>query len=318
MGTSFFHIACRAALLCAVLTACGEDGGRDGAQVGALSGSIVIDGSSTVFPIAEAVAEEFQLRFPSVRVSVGFSGSGGGFERFCNEEIDLTNASRPMRAPERAVCAEAGIEFTELPIAKDGIAVVAHPDNDFATCLTLDELRRVWSPDGGVARWSDLRSGWPDEPIQLYGPGPDSGTFDFFTETVNGEWGRSRRDFQASEDDNILVQGVGGDTHSLGYFGFAYYGSNADRLALIAVDVGTGCVRPSGETIADGSYAPLIRPLYVYVRNDALDRPEVREYLDFLVRNAEALVSQSGYQALPSSWYADDLALLAQVNGGAD
>lgn len=312
------HTPVRIFALAVALSGCGEGSRSDGAGGETLAGAVVIDGSSTVFPIAEAIAEEFQLAHPAVRVSVGFSGSGGGFERFCNDETHLTNASRQMRASERDMCAEAGIEYTELPIAWDGITVVTHPDNTFARCLTIDDLRRIWNPDSRIERWSDVKPGWPDEPIRLYGPGPDSGTFDFFTRAVNGEWGASRRDYQASEDDNIIVRGVGGDRYSLGYFGFAYYKNNAERLAVIEIDGGNGCVAPSSRTIADGSYGPLIRPLYVYVRNDALGRSEVREYLDFLVRNAEAIVSASGYQALTPGHYEHDLQLLARVNVGAD
>jgi phosphate transport system substrate-binding protein len=303
----------------AFLFACG--GGESDAQDAAgeaLAGEVLIDGSSTVFPIAEAIAEEFQIQQPRVRVSVGISGSGGGFERFCNDELDLSNASRPIRDSEREACAAAGIEFTELTLAWDGLSVITNPQNEFLQCLTLEDLSKIWEPESRVATWRDVRAEWPAEEIQLYGPGTDSGTFDYFTETVNGESGASRPDYQASEDDNILVQGVAGDRYSLGYFGYAYYSENADMLKLVAVDGGAGCVVPSDETIADGSYAPLSRPLFVYVKHAALARPEVQAYVEFLVENAEDVVPATGYHALSPEEYAADVAKLAAVTGGTD
>lgn len=304
-------------LTCALLiAACG--GGEPGADAAgeSLTGEVLIDGSSTVFPIAEAIAEEFQINHPRVRVSVGFSGSGGGFERFCNDELDLTNASRPIKDSEREACAQAGIEFTELPVAWDGLSVIANPRNDFLQCLTVDELNRIWAPDSRVTTWRDVRSEWPAEEIDLYGPGTDSGTFDYFTETVNGESGASRADYQASEDDNILVQGVAGDRYALGYLGYAYYAENSDMLKIVGVDGGNGCVTPSDATIADGSYAPLSRPLFIYVKHAALARPEVQAYVEFLVENAEDVVPATGYHALTPEEYAEDMAKLAAVTGG--
>jgi phosphate transport system substrate-binding protein len=203
-----------------VLSACGGGSGESGA---ALSGAVQIDGSSTVFPIAEAVAEEFQLEYPDVRITVGFSGTGGGFERFCGGETDISNASRPINATERTACAAAGVEFSQVSVAWDGLSVIVNPANAFVECLTVQELRRIWQPTSSVRTWRDVRASWPAEGIRLYGPGTDSGTFDYFTESINGETGASRPDFQASEDDNILVQGVAGDRYSLGYFGYAYY-----------------------------------------------------------------------------------------------
>jgi phosphate transport system substrate-binding protein len=232
-------------LTVALLAACGGDAGDAGSS--ALTGAVSIDGSSTVFPIAEAVAEEFQIANPDVRVTVGFSGSGGGFKRFCAGETDVSDASRPINEQETATCAAAGIDFTEVTVAWDGLSVIVNPANDFVTCLTTQELRRIWEPGSTVSTWSDVRPEWPDEEINLYGPGTDSGTFDYFTETINGESGASRPDFQASEDDNILVQGVAGDEYALGYFGYAYYVENSDRLKLVQVDGGTGCVAPSDD-----------------------------------------------------------------------
>ncbi|MBT8478527.1 MAG: PstS family phosphate ABC transporter substrate-binding protein [Gemmatimonadetes bacterium] len=303
---------------CALLIAAcgGGEPGADAASGEALAGEVLIDGSSTVFPIAEAIAEEFQINHPRVRVSVGFSGSGGGFERFCNDELDLTNASRPIRDSEVEACADAGIEFTELPVAWDGLSVIANPENDFLQCLTIDDLSRIWEPNSQVTTWRDVQSEWPEEEIDLYGPGTDSGTFDYFTETVNGESGASRPDYQASEDDNILVQGVAGDRYALGYLGYAYYLENSDKLKIVAVDGGNGCVAPSDATIADGSYAPLSRPLFIYVKHAALARPEVKAYMEFLVENAQDVVPATGYHALTPAEYAEDMAKLAAVTGG--
>lgn len=293
------------------LAACGGDGGDD------LSGEVVIDGSSTVFPVAEALAEEFQIAHPNVRVSVGVSGSGGGFTRFCNGETDLSNASRPISDAERAACADAGISFTEVSVAWDGLSIIANPDNDFATCLTVDELHRIWRPDSDVTTWRDVRAEWPAEEISLYGPGTDSGTFDYFTETINEEGGASRSDFQASEDDNILVQGVAGDPYSLGYFGYAYYQENAERLKLLAVDGGAGCVQPSNQTIEDGSYAPLSRPLFVYVKHGALARPEVEAYVRFMLEHAGELVPPTGYNPLSDAEYQAQLDAIMEAAGSA-
>ena len=298
-----------------LVTACG--GEADDAAAGDVGGAVEIDGSSTVFPIAEAVAEEFQLMNADVRVTVGVSGSGGGFERFCAGETDLSNASRPITEAERAACAEAGVEFLELPVAWDGLSVVTHADNDFAMCLTTEELRRIWEPGSTVSTWRDVRGQWPDEEIRLYGPGTDSGTFDYFTETINGEAGASRPDYQASEDDNILVQGISGDRYALGYLGYAYYTENADRLKLLEVDGGSGCVAPSDETIADGSYAPLSRPLFVYVKRSSLARPAVRGYVEFMLEEAPTLVPSTGYHALTPVEYADALADVREAAGTA-
>ncbi|NJD18551.1 MAG: PstS family phosphate ABC transporter substrate-binding protein [Gemmatimonadetes bacterium] len=308
------------ALAAALLTtACG--GGQSGdaaADAAALSGEVLIDGSSTVFPIAEAIAEEFQAANTGVRVSVGFSGTGGGFKRFCAGETDLSNASRPIKDSERELRAAAGIEFTELPVAWDGLSVITNPAIEFVQCLTVDELRKIWEPNSKVKTWRDVRGEWPAEEIKLYGPGTDSGTFDYFTEAVMGEAGASRPDYQASEDDNILVQGISGDLHALGYFGFAYVAENAGRLKLVAVDGGNGCVTPSDATIADQTYTPLSRPLFVYVSHKALARPEVMAYLEFLVQNAQAVVPTTGYHALTPEEYATDMAKLTAVAGGSN
>ena len=300
-----------------VLAACGGDAGGEAGGSSGLQGEVVIDGSSTVFPVAEAVAEEFQKENPRVRVSVALSGTGGGFKRFCAGEIDLSNASRPIRENEIEDCRAAGVEFTELSVAWDGLSIIANPNNSFLDCLTVPELARIWGPDSPARTWRDVRSDWPAEEIRLYGPGTDSGTFDYFTETVNGESGASRSDYQASEDDNILVQGVAGDRNSMGYFGYGYYSDNASRLKLVAVDGGNGCVTPTDETIADGSYAPLSRPLFVYVRHSALERPAVRAYVEYMLENAGSLVPATGYHALSAEEYAAEMSELPRATGAA-
>lgn len=304
-------------LLWLASTACSGEAERGASGGDALTGAVVIDGSSTVFPIAEAVGEEFQAANPGVRVTVGFSGTGGGFERFCNGETDVSNASRPIREGERAACAAAGVAFTELRVAWDGLSIVVNPANTFVECLTTGELRRIWQPNSTVRTWRDVRPEWPAEPIRLYGPGTDSGTFDYFTEVINGEIGASRPDYQASEDDNLLVQGVGGDRYALGYFGYAYYRENSGRVKLVAVDNGSGCVRPSDSTIEDGTYAPLARPLFMYVSNASLARPEVRAYVDFLLREAATLVPTTGYHPLSEQEYEESRARIAEVAGTA-
>jgi phosphate transport system substrate-binding protein len=307
-----------AALALAFLAACGG-GDTDGSDAGTagLTGSIEIDGSSTVFPVAAAVAEEFQIANPDTRVTVAYSGTGGGFQRFCAGETDMSNASRPIRDSEAQACHDAGVEFTELNVGWDGLSVLANPDNEFLQCLTVGELNQIWEPNSTVTTWQDVRDEWPAEEISLYGPGTDSGTFDYFTETINGEGGASRADYQASEDDNILVQGIAGDRYSLGYFGYAYYAENSDILKLVGVDGGEGCVLPSDETIQDGTYAPLSRPLYVYVRHSALERPAVRAYVDFMLGNAPDIVPSTGYSALSAEQYADQMQAIAEAAGGA-
>ncbi|MDX1493927.1 MAG: PstS family phosphate ABC transporter substrate-binding protein [Longimicrobiales bacterium] len=309
-----FQLQTSLAVALLALAACGGDAG-DGS--GALCGSGQIAGSCTVFPSAVAGGVGFHIAHPNVRVTVGVSGSGGGFERFCNGETDLSNASRPIREVEVDRGRAAGIDFTELSVAWDGLSVIVNPANDFAQCLTTEELRRIWAPDGGVTTWRDVRPSWPNQEIRLYGPGTDSGTFDYFTETIVGESGASRADFQASEDDNILVQGVAGDRYSLGYFGYAYYAENRERLKLLEVDGGGGCVAPSDETIEAGTYTPLARPLFVYVKHSALQRPEVRAYVEFMLEEAATLVPATGYHPLSEAQYQEGLAAIAQATPGA-
>ena len=264
-----------------------------------LSGSVTSDGSSTVGPLTQAVAEEFGAVASDVQVSVDTSGTGGGFERFCAGEIDVSNASRPIDDEERAICAEAGIDFYEFTVALDGLTVVVNAENDWVDCMTIDQLNQLWAPDSEVTTWADLNSEWPEEEIALYGPGTDSGTFDYFTDVVNGEEGASRTDYEPSEDDNVIVQGVAGDQYALGYFGLAYYLENQDSLKALQIDGGSGCVEPSEETVADGSYAPLSRPLFIYVSAASLERPEAQEFARFYLASAATLAGDVGYVGLP-------------------
>ncbi len=286
------------------LAAVGCGGGSESAPAAAPQ-VISIDGSSTVFPIGEAVAEEFQHANPAWRVTVGTSGTGGGFQKFCRGETDISNASRPIKDSEAEACRAAGITFIQLPVAYDGLSVVVNPKNTWAASMTAAELKRLWQPEaqGAVMKWSQIRAGWPDVEIHLYGPGTDSGTFDYFTEAIVGKAQASRGDFTASEDDNVLVQGVSGDEHALGYFGFAYYEENKDRLKLVAIDVedpgnGDGPILPSVQTVRDGSYHPLARPMFMYVNTARLTRPEVKAFVEFLLEQGPRLVGDVGYFAV--------------------
>jgi phosphate transport system substrate-binding protein len=308
---------CRGMLLLAVvaLIACGggENAGSKAAS-GNLSGTIGADGSSTVYPITEAMAEEFMKGNPGVRVTVGESGTGGGFKRFCVGETDISDASRPIKAEEKQACAKGGVEFVEFPIAYDGLSIVVNPQNDFVTCLTTAELKKIWEPGSKVKSWSDVRAGFPNQPIKLFGPGTASGTFDYFTEEINGKQGASRPDYTASEDDNVLVQGVAGDKYSLGYFGFAYYEENQGKLKLVGVDSGTGCVTPSQETVKSGTYKPLSRPLFIYVTKKAMARPEVQAFIKFYNDKATEMIPQVGYVPLDAPRYQENA---NRVAGGA-
>ena len=285
--------------LAVLLAACGtrDGGGR----------AINIDGSSTIFPITEAVAEEYGiLTGGSIRITVGVSGTGGGFKKFCNNETDISDASRPIKASEVEMCARNRVEYVELPVAVDGLTVMVQPDNGFAQCVTVEELHTMWAPEAEdeVTHWNQVRPGWPDKPLNLYGPGVDSGTFDYFTEVVNGKAQASRGDYTASEDDNVLVQGISGDKNSLGFFGYAYYTENADRLKAVTVDGGAGCVGPSDETIGDGTYHPLSRPLFIYVRQEAGDQAYIKEFVRYyLSEEGWKLVAEVGYIPYPPQVY---------------
>ena len=306
-----FVVALTALALVAAACGGGGAGGSDEA-LKALSGDIVADGSSTVFPITQAVAEEFRLAgADSVKVSVGSSGTGGGFKKFCTGETDLSDASRPIKDEEKQLCTTNNVEFIELKVAIDGLSVMVHPENSFVDCLTVEELKAVFVKDSKVTNWSQVRAGFQDQPIKLYGPGTDSGTYDYFTDEINGEEGVGRSDsiYTPSEDDNVLVQGVSGDRNALGYFGFAYYVQNKDKLKVVGVNPGTGCVTPTETTINDGSYKPLSRPLYVYVAKKSIAKPQVKAFMDFYLEEVDGLLQSVGYVAL----HADDLTASKQA-----
>jgi phosphate transport system substrate-binding protein len=248
-------------------------------------------------------------------VAVGVSGTGGGFKRFCAGETDISNASRPIKDSEAQDCDRNGVRFTEVRVAWDGLSVVTNPSNDFVACLTTDELKQVWEPGSTINNWSQVRSGFPDKDLKLYGPGTDSGTFDYFTEAIVGEEDASRPDYTASEDDNVLVQGVEGDPGALGYFGFAYYEENADRLKLLGVDGGTGCIQPSVETIENQTYAPLSRPLFIYVSDLGLAKPQVEAFVEYHLQQGPELVRSVGYIPLQPDQYAEELDKVRQLAG---
>ena len=270
------------------------------------SGVIKIDGSSTVFPISEAVAEEFQRESPGAKVTVGVSGTGGGFKKFVAGEVDIVDASRPIKTVELEQAARNGVSFIELPIAYDALSVVVNPKNTWVDRLTVKELAKIWSPDaqGKVMKWSDVRPGFPDKPLQLFGAGTDSGTFDYFTEAIVGREKASRGDYTSSEDDNVIVTGVAGNEGAMGYFGVAYYNGNARKLRVVPIDDedasnGAGAQLPTAEAVIAGAYRPLSRPLFIYVRNESLSRPEVRQFVGYYLKNAAALAADVGYIPLP-------------------
>lgn len=272
---------------------------------------IQIDGSSTVYPITEAIAEEFQKVYKDIKVVIGISGTGGGFKKFVRNEIDINNASRPIKESEIKLAEENKIEFIEVPIAFDGLTVVVHPDNTWCNEIKVSELKKLWEPEaqGKITKWSHIRKDWPDKEIHLFGPGVDSGTYDYFTEAIIGKQGASRGDFVASEDDNVLVQGVASDPLALGFFGYAYYEENKDILKAVAIDPedGRGGILPNIETITKGEYFPLSRPLFLYINAKSLEKPEVQKFIEFYLKNAKKLVREAGF--IPLSDKAYELAL---------
>jgi len=273
--------------------------------------TIKIDGSSTVFPVAEAVAEEFQaLKKGQTRVTVGIAGTGGGFKKFCRGEIDISNASRPILKEEMDACKAAGISYIELPIAFDALTLAVHPQNTWVKDMTLADLKKIWSPEsqGKVMSWKDVRPEWPDVPLKLYGAGADSGTFDYFTEAVNGKAKSIRADYTPSEDDNVLVQGIENDKGALGFIPYAYYAPHAKRMKALGIDGGKGAVLPSEKTVIDGSYAPLSRPLFIYVKASETKRPEIKEFVEFFLTKGEPLIQEVKYVPLPKSAYVTSLA----------
>jgi len=267
--------------------------------------AIAIDGSSTVYPITEAVAEGYREESPATRVTVGVSGTGGGFKKFSRGETDISDASRPIKQKEIDLCKESNISYLELSVAYDGLAVIANPENDWLTDITVAELKKIWEPaaKGVVMNWNQIRPEWPNEKIELYGPGTASGTFDYFTEAIVGESGSCRADYNSSEDDNILVTGVSGNKYALGFFGLAYFEANKDKLKLVAVDGGNGPIAPSLETVKDGSYAPLSRPLFIYVNSTAAAKQHVVDFVKFYLANAGAKAQEVGYIPMKDEEY---------------
>jgi phosphate transport system substrate-binding protein len=295
----FLGAASLVAVSALVLVGCAPAG--DTPEGSGLTGTVTIDGSSTVAPLIEAAADLFGAAEPGVDVTVGTSGTGGGFEKFCAGETDVSNASRGIKDEEAAACAEAGIEFVEIIVANDGLSVVVNPDNDWATCLSVEQLNKIWAPEseGVVMSWKDVDASFPDEKLSLFGPGTDSGTFDYFTKEINGEEGASRTDYSPSEDDNVLVSGVAAEAGALGYFGLSYAEANADSVKLVSVDAGEGCITPSTETVLDGTYTPLSRPLFVYVNKaNFAENAALAAFTEFLVANSTEASAASGFIGL--------------------
>jgi phosphate transport system substrate-binding protein len=324
------RVVALACLLLLLLPACGrerpsaappattEEDPLGGFEEEALSGRIRIDGSSTVAPLMTFAAERFRRDEPDVEVSVGISGTGGGFERFCRGETDLSNASRQIEDEEKAICKTNGIRWLELPVANDGLSVVVNPGNTWANCLTVEQLKRIWEPGSMVDAWRDLDPSFPDTGMNLYGPGTDSGTFDYFTDAIVGEEGKSRSDYSASEDDNVIVRGVSNEQGSLGYLGLSYLIENEGRLKALEVDGGDGCVAPTVETVQDGRYEPLSRPLFTYVNRDALvEKPAMEPFLTFVLDNEPQLADGAKFVSMTGAQLDEARAALeAAVNAG--
>lgn len=296
-----------------ILTACGpKDSSGDASQgtTSTLTGEIKIDGSSTVYPITEAVAEEFRVEQPDVKVTVGVSGTGGGFKKFGRGEIDINDASRPIKEQEAATCKENNISYVELKVAFDGLVIVVNKENTWVDHFTVEELKKIWEPEAQekITKWNQIRSTWPAADFHLYGPGVASGTYDYFTEAIVGKSGSSRGDYTASEDDNVLVQGIAGDKNGIAFFGLAYYTENKENLKLAGVDNGKGPVLPSIETVKNGTYAPLARPVFIYVTDAASKRPEITSFVNFYLANGASLVSDVGYIPLTAEEYQSEIA----------
>lgn len=308
---TFKNILAASALVLGLSACSGNDQEGASNDPNRLTGVVSLDGSSTVFPVSEAVAEEFLAVQPRVRVTVGVSGTGGGFQKFAAGEIDISDASRVIRDSEAEASRSNGIDFMEIPVAYDGLSVIVNKENTWVDYLTVDELNMIWAPGSAVDSWNDIRPEWPDQPLRLYGPGTDSGTFDYFTEVVNGDSGASRPDYTASEDDNVLVQGISGDVNALGFFGYAYYIANEAVLKIVPIDGGEGPISPSATTINDGSYSPLSRPIFIYLSKVSAQRPEVRAFVEFYLNQAPALAEEVGYVAMPSAEYQKSLDALA-------
>ncbi len=298
-------------VLAFTMIACGNKKGQD--KDGGLTGSISIDGSGTVFPVSEAVAEEFLKVEPQVKVTVGESGTGGGFQKFGTGVIDICDASREIKDNEIALCEENGIEYIRLTVALDGITVVVNNENTWAKTMTTEELKKLWEPNSTVNKWSDIRAEWPNEEIHLYGPNTSHGTYDFFTEVIMGESGASRTDYNAVSDYNIAVQGIENDVNALGYFGLSYYEENKEKLGVVGIDSGNGAVVPSIETVSSNEYAPLSRSLFIFVNKKSAQRPEVQKFVSFYLDNAPQLSKEVGYVPMPKSGYDEQKAAFSKV-----
>ena len=312
-GRKFFRLVATLSILSLIsIAGCSSEDNSGGAV--STSSTIEIDGSSTVFPITQAVAEEYIAINPDVRIPVGVSGTGGGFKRFIVGDTAISNASRPIKDEEVATAKDNGISYTELIVAYDGISVIVNLDNDWAECLTVEQLNKIWNPENPAENWNEIDPSFPDAKLSLYGPGTDSGTFDYFTDEINGDEGVSRADYVASEDDNVLVMGVSGDKNSLGYFGYAYYIENKDKLKVVKIDGGEGCIEPSIDTIANGSYSPLARPVFIYVNNDEYSsRPEIVAFIEFFLTDGTQYVDEVGYVPIGDANYEKELEKISQL-----
>jgi len=277
------------------LAGCSSNADSDTGAGEALSGDVSVDGSSTVAPLSEAAATLYKEDQARVNVSVGTSGTGGGFEKFCKGEIDISDASRPIKDEEKAACEAAGVTFVELVVANDALTVVANKENSFLDCLTTDQLKKIWEPNSKVKNWNEVDPSFPAQPIALFGPGTDSGTFDYFTDEINGEEGASRTDYTASENDNVLVQGISGSKNGLGYFGYTYYEENASKLKAVKIDSGSGCVEPSKDNVLNGTYKPLGRSLFIYVSSAGVTKPQVSDFVTFYLENIDDIVEAAAY-----------------------
>ncbi|NRQ38108.1 PstS family phosphate ABC transporter substrate-binding protein [Nonomuraea sp. NN258] len=319
-----------AVAVCAVaLAACGggnqtaasQEPGATGASQPAkeLAGDVKVDGSSTVAPLSTAAAELFSEQQAKVRVTVGTSGTGGGFEKFCNGETDISNASRPIKDEEKTACQAKNIAYEEFTVANDALTVVVHKDNTWANCLTVDQLKKIWEPGSKVNNWNQVDPKFPNEPLKLFGAGTDSGTFDYFTDVINGEEGKSRTDYSPSEDDNVTVQGVAGSKGGMGYFGFSYFEENAAELKALQIDGGDGCVTPSSQSAQDGTYKPLARPLFIYPKAESLKRPEVLAFVEYYVANHKQIAEDAKFIPLNAQQETElkaDLDKLKSAAGG--
>ncbi|MGN2638996.1 PstS family phosphate ABC transporter substrate-binding protein [Nocardia takedensis] len=304
------HVLALGILTTLTLTACGGDNPESEVP---LSGPVIIDGSSTVEPLSVAAGTLFTAEHPEVRVEVTASGTTGGFKKFCAEQIDISNASRPMSGTESTLCGSRGVIFSALQVANDALTVVVHKDNTWAKCLTVEQLKKMWEPNSTVENWNEIDPSFPNEPLSLYGAGSESGTFDYFTQVINGKEGASRTDYRASEDDNLTVEGVAGAKGALGYFGYSYFEEHTDTLRAVEINNGKGCIAPSAPTAQDGSYKPLARPLFIYLTDTALEKPQVQKFAEFYINNNAKIVEAAGFIPMTSPQISQARAELADI-----